>query len=77
MVFDDDGWDEEDTALFLAINEDMRKEARLWEQRDKNEDNDIDFETDSDSDISDLAWSKRKNLRPFEQYVKDYLEKKI
>ena len=53
MVFDDDGWDEEDTALFLAINEDMRKEARLREQRDENEDNDIDFEIDSDSDISD------------------------
>ena len=27
--------------------------------------------------ISLITWSKRKNLRPFEQYVKDYLEKNI
>jgi tetratricopeptide (TPR) repeat protein len=74
MVFDDDGWDEEDTALFLAINEDIRKEASLREYREKNEDTVIDFEIDSDSDTSDITWSKNQNLRPFEQYVKDYLE---
>jgi hypothetical protein len=73
----DDGWDEQETALFLAINEEMREEARWWAQQQDAEDHPFDPMDDDESlQFGYGGGFGGRPLRPFEQYVQDYLNGK-
>ena len=83
MDFDDGwddgshGWSEEETALFLAINEEMREEARWWAQQQGEEDRPFDpMDDDEPLQFDHGGGFGGRPLRPFEQYVQDYLNGK-
>jgi tetratricopeptide (TPR) repeat protein len=77
VPFDDDGWGEEETAIFLAINEDMREEARWWAMQQEKEDCQCDLTDDVEqSQFDDVEGFSGRRLRPFEQFVQDYLNGK-
>ena len=67
-------WGEEETALFLAINEEMREEARWFEEYKNDETPNTDIDFSHDDELSSTIGNQR--LRPFEQFVKDYCEGK-
>lgn len=73
MVFDD-GWDGQETALFLAVNEEMQEEARWLAQQRQEYDADIDEAEDFEPPLGHYGGGTGgSRLRPFEQFVQDYL----